>query len=208
MNKLLSDVKIFHETYLIPIATTPTIPNQNRIDLRLNLIKEEIKELDVAINNKDIIEVTDALVDLMYVINGALLEFGLHNKIFDDSYDFVTFFNSTVPDEPTVNISENEIADLKYLNLVVDDLEDALRDNYIGDVLDCLTDLVEMTIIIAINFGLTNYFHKCHDEIQASNMSKLGVDGKPIYREDGKVLKGPNFFKPNLQKILNKKYAK
>jgi|TARA_B110000305_G_scaffold191129_1_gene213725 predicted HAD superfamily Cof-like phosphohydrolase len=98
-------------------------PNKKIIQLRYELIKEELEELNQAIKNKDIIEVADALTDILYVTYGAGHAFGV-------------------------------------------DLD------------------------------------KCFDEVQQSNMSKLGPDGKPIYNESGKVMKGPNYFKPNLNKFL------
>ena len=92
--------------------------------LRLDLIKEELEELTVAMNNKDLLEVADALTDILYVTYGAGHAFGI-------------------------------------------DLD------------------------------------KCFDEVQNSNMSKLDENGKPIYNESGKVMKGPNYFKPDLSKFVN-----
>lgn len=101
----------------------PTLRDQETRDLRIDLISEELEELDLALTNKDIVEVADALTDLLYVVYGAGHAFGI--------------------------------------------------------------DLDE-----------------CFTEVHESNMSKLGEDGKPIYREDGKVLKGPNYFPPNLEEIV------
>jgi predicted HAD superfamily Cof-like phosphohydrolase len=95
--------------------------------LRFNLMDEENKEYLEAANNNDLIEVADALGDMLYILCGTILEHGMQHKI-----------------------------------------------------------------------------EEVFEEIQRSNMSKLGADGKPIYREDGKVLKGPNYFKPDIQGILNK----
>ncbi|CAM3926542.1 nucleoside triphosphate pyrophosphohydrolase family protein [Flavobacterium cucumis] len=126
MQKQLKAVKIFHETYGLGIseemkADLGTLKNE----LRFNLMKEENEEYLEAVRNNDIIEVADALGDMLYILCGTILEHGLQHKI-----------------------------------------------------------------------------EEVFDEIQRSNMSKLGNDGKPIYREDGKVMKGPNYFKPNFENIL------
>lgn len=128
MNKLLQDVVKFHETYKQPVVENPAIPAKKRQKLRLRLIREELKELKDAFEAEDIVAVADALTDLLYVVNGCVVE--------------------------------------------------------------C---------------GLKDYIDACHDEVQASNMSKLDENGKPIYRADGKVAKGPNFFEPNLERIINEK---
>ena len=118
-----NDVKIFMENYRQEIKNNPEFPNNKITKLRIDLIKEELEELIDAIQKKDIIEVADALTDILYVTYGAGHSFGIN--------------------------------------------------------LDA-----------------------CFAEVQRSNMSKLGVDGQPIYNESGKVMKGPNYFKPNLKKYL------
>ncbi len=83
----LNQVAEFHQTFKHPILTEPTIPAQNRCQLRVALLAEELKELEVGILNKDIVEVADALCDLQYVLSGAILEFGLGDKfkaLFDE----------------------------------------------------------------------------------------------------------------------------
>ncbi|MCL9770078.1 nucleoside triphosphate pyrophosphohydrolase family protein [Flavobacterium sp. HXWNR69] len=126
MQKQLKAVKLFHETYGLGvseeiIADLGALKNE----LRFNLMKEENEEYLEAVQNNDIVEVADALGDMLYILCGTILEHGLQHKI-----------------------------------------------------------------------------EEVFDEIQRSNMSKLGEDGKPIYREDGKVMKGPNYFKPNFLDIL------
>ena len=106
------------------VLTEPTLPSAHLAKLRLELIREEFEELTVATNAMDIVEIADALTDILYVVYGAGHAFGI--------------------------------------------------------------DLDE-----------------CYHEVHRSNMSKLGADGKPIYREDGKILKGPNYFHPNLKDILD-----
>lgn len=85
--KSLSSVAAFHQTFQHPIMPEPTIPDANRCALRVSLIAEELKELQEAIDNKDIVEVADALCDIQYVLSGAILEFGLGEKfkaLFDE----------------------------------------------------------------------------------------------------------------------------
>ena len=116
-------VKTFMKTYGQEVKESPSFPDENIIKLRLKLIKEELEELEQALNDKNLLEVADALTDILYVTYGAGHSFGIN--------------------------------------------------------LDA-----------------------CFDEVQRSNMSKLNEDGKPIYNEYGKVMKGPNFSKPNLKKFI------
>ena len=117
-------VKIFMETFAQEVKIKPSFNTDKVNKLRYDLIKEELEELKVALENKDLLEVADALTDILYVTYGAGHAFGI-------------------------------------------DLD------------------------------------KCFEEVQNSNMSKLDKDGKPIYNESGKVMKGPNYFKPDLNKFLN-----
>jgi len=111
------------KTFGQEIKEKPSFPNEKITSLRYDLIKEELDELKVAMDNKDIKEVADALTDILYVTYGAGHAFGIN-------------------------------------------------------------------------------LDRCFEEVQNSNMSKLGSDGKPIYNDKGKVMKGPNYFKPNLEKYL------
>ena len=117
-------VKIFMETFGQEVKTKPSFSNDKVNNLRYDLIKEELEELKVAMENKDLLEVADALTDILYVTYGAGHSFGI-------------------------------------------DLD------------------------------------KCFEEVQNSNMSKLDENGRPIYNDAGKVLKGPKYFKPNLSKFIN-----
>ena len=117
-------VKEFMQKFKQEVKSKPTFPNENIIKLRINLIKEELLELEEALNEKNIEETADALTDILYVTYGAGHAFGI-------------------------------------------DLD------------------------------------KCFDEVQKSNMSKLDKFGNPIYNDQGKVMKGPLYFKPNFKKILN-----
>lgn len=127
MKKNIDAVKAFHSAFKIGYRETPKADlGIDKNELRFNLMKEENEEYLEAAKNNDLIEVADALGDMLYILCGTIIEHGMQHKI-----------------EAVFN------------------------------------------------------------EIQKSNMSKLGADGQPIYREDGKVLKGPNYFKPDIDKILN-----
>ena len=119
-----SKVGIFMKTFGQDVKDKPSFSSDKVNKLRINLIKEELDELTVAVKNRDLLEVADALTDILYVTYGAGHAFGI-------------------------------------------DLD------------------------------------KCFDEVQNSNMSKLDSDGKPIYNNGGKVMKGPNYFKPDLSKFVN-----
>ena len=126
IQKELKAVEAFHNAFKIGCANQPTVDlPENILDLRFRLMEEENLEYLVAAKNKDMVEVADALGDMLYILCGTIISHGLQNKI-----------------------------------------------------------------------------EEIFQEIQSSNMSKLGKNGKPIYREDGKVLKGPNYFKPDIRKIL------
>ena len=116
-------VKAFMNTYGQDIKEKASFPEDSIVQLRVDLIEEELNELKEAIKNNDLVEVADALTDILYVTYGAGHSFGV-------------------------------------------DLD------------------------------------KCFDEVQRSNMSKLGEDGNPIYNDSGKVMKGPNYSAPDLKKII------
>ena len=90
------------------------------------------------------------------------------------------------------------------IDLIKEELEELTNDvkeKDLTEVADALTDILYVTYGAGHAFGID--LDKCFDEVQSSNMSKLGEDGKPIYNEAGKVMKGPNYFKPDLSKFLN-----
>ena len=82
----------------------------------------------------------------------------------------------------------------------MEELQQAVRENNILEVADALTDILYVTYGAGHAFGIN--LDKCFNEVQESNMSKLGQNGKPIYNENGKVMKGPNYFKPELSKFI------
>ena len=100
-------------------------------------------------------------------------------------------------------LSTKKINDLR-ISLIIEELnelKDAIKNNDLVETADALTDILFVTYGAGQAFGIN--LDKCFEEVQNSNMSKLGEDGKPIYNENGKVLKGPNYFKPNLLKIIS-----
>ena len=96
----------------------------------------------------------------------------------------------------------NKIISLRYdlIREELDELRDAIDKKDIKEVADALTDILYVTYGAGHAFGIN--LDKCFAEVQSSNMSKLGMDGKPIYNEKGKVMKGPNYFKPDLNKFV------
>lgn len=99
-------------------------------------------------------------------------------------------------------LSNDKINELRVslINEELEELKKAIEDNDILEVADALTDILYVTYGAGHAFGIN--LDKCFNEVQQSNMSKSGSDGKPIYNESGKVMKGPNYFKPDLSKFL------
>ena len=96
----------------------------------------------------------------------------------------------------------DKITSLRYdlIKEELDEFKEAIDKKDIKEVADALTDILYVTYGAGHAFGID--LDKCFEEVQNSNMSKLGNDGKPIYNENGKVMKGPNYFKPNLKKFV------
>jgi predicted HAD superfamily Cof-like phosphohydrolase len=114
---------------------------------------------------------------------------------------FMESFGQEVKKKPS--FASHKINNLRY-NLIKEELEElkkAIDENDLLEVADALTDLLYVTYGAGHAFGID--LDKCFEIVQKSNMSKLGQDGKPIYNEYGKVMKGPNYFKPDLNKIIN-----
>ena len=113
---------------------------------------------------------------------------------------FMTTFGQEVKKKS--GFSTNKINDLR-INLIEEELnefKDAMSKKDLKEVADALTDILYVTYGAGHAFGIN--LDDCFEEVQKSNMSKLGQDGKPIYNKDGKVMKGPNYFKPDLNKFL------
>jgi predicted HAD superfamily Cof-like phosphohydrolase len=117
----------------------------------------------------------------------------------DKVAEFMRTFGQDVEEEPIWTSVSNLRYRLIYEEL--GELREALDNRDIVEVADALTDLLYVVYGAGHSFGIN--LDKCFEEVHNSNMSKLGEDGKPIRREDGKVLKGPNFREPDLRKVLN-----
>ena len=118
---------------------------------------------------------------------------------------FHSAFKLNIQDKPTVAISESR-KQLRFELMKEENEEylEAAQNNDLVEVADALGDMLYILCGTIIEHGMQDKIEEVFNEIQRSNMSKLGEDGKPIYREDGKVLKGPNYFKPNIIQILDK----
>ena len=102
---------------------------------------------------------------------------------------------------PVLNLKNDQTQ--LYMNLIEEEFNETLNafiEDDLVEVADALTDILYVTYGAGHAFGIN--LDKCFNEVQNSNMSKLGSDGKPIYNEDGKVMKGPNYFKPDLSKFI------
>ena len=114
--------------------------------------------------------------------------------------NFMQTFGQEVKSRPS--FSSNKINDLRY-NLIKEELDEfkqALDNKDLLEVADALTDILYVTYGAGHAFGIN--LDDCFEEVQNSNMSKLGIDGKPIFNDKGKVMKGPNYFKPDLKRFL------
>ncbi|PJB73249.1 MAG: phosphoribosyl-ATP diphosphatase [Alphaproteobacteria bacterium CG_4_9_14_3_um_filter_47_13] len=124
-------------------------------------------------------------------------------QAFHEAFDLPVKTRPDISDPKTNRLRINLLAE------ELDELKDALAQGDITEVLDALTDLQYVLDGAYLSFGLQAVKHAAFDEVHRSNMSKLGVDGKPIRREsDGKVLKGPDYFKPDLAQFVSKTSAK
>ena len=120
-----------------------------------------------------------------------------HVELFHDTFG--------IPNEHSpVSTISNEIIDLRYRLMAEENLEylEAAKGNDLIEVADAVGDMLSLLCGTILSHGMQHKIEEVFDEIQRSNMSKLGDDGKPIYRDDRKVLKGPNYFKPNIKGIL------
>ena len=119
---------------------------------------------------------------------------------FESVRKFMETFGQEIKEKP--GFPNNKIISLRF-NLIKEELEElkeAIQNKDIKEVADALTDILYVTYGAGHAFGIN--LDKCFQEVQNSNMSKLGVDGKQIYNDKGKVMKGPNYFKPNLSKFV------
>jgi len=120
------------------------------------------------------------------------------------NFEKVGLFMKTFGQEVKIKaeLSNNKINELRIslINEELEELKKAIKDNDILEVADALTDILYVAYGAGHAFGIN--LDKCFNEVQQTNMSKLGSNGKPIYNESGKVMKGPNYFKPDLSKFL------
>tara|TARA_B100000131_G_scaffold134281_1_gene130995 strand:- start:207 stop:575 length:369 start_codon:yes stop_codon:yes gene_type:complete len=119
---------------------------------------------------------------------------------FEKVKEFMTTFGQEVKNK--AEFPNEKIVELrkKLIDEEFNELKDAINENDLIEVADALTDILVVTYGAGVAFGID--LDKCFKEVHRSNMSKLSEDGKPIYNEFGKVMKGPNYFKPNLKQFL------
>ena len=113
---------------------------------------------------------------------------------------FMKTFGQEVKNKPSFSTDKINKLRLDLIKEELDELKEAMDNKDLLEVADALTDILYVTYGAGHAFGID--LDKCFEEVQNSNMSKLGDNGKPIYNESGKVMKGPNYFKPNLSKFV------
>ena len=114
---------------------------------------------------------------------------------------FMKTFGQEVKTKPSFSSDKINKLRIDLIKEELEELQEAMKNNDLLEVADALTDILYVTYGAGHAFGID--LDKCFDEVQNSNMSKLGKDGKPIYNDSGKVMKGPNYFKPDLSKFLS-----
>jgi len=113
---------------------------------------------------------------------------------------FMKTFGQEVKNKPGLSSEKINNLRISLINEELEELKQAMKNNDLKEAVDALTDILYVTYGAGHAFGVN--LDKCFDEVQKSNMSKLGKDDKPIYNEAGKVMKGPSYFKPDLSKFL------
>ena len=114
---------------------------------------------------------------------------------------FMKTFGQEVKNEPLLSTDKINKLRIDLIKEELEELKEAMDNNDLLEVADALTDILYVTYGAGHAFGID--LDKCFDEVQNSNMSKLGENGEPIYNESGKVMKGPNYFKPDLTKFIS-----
>ena len=114
---------------------------------------------------------------------------------------FMKTFGQEVKTKPSFSSDKINKLRIDLIKEELDELQEAMKNNDLLEVADALTDILYVTYGAGHAFGID--LDKCFDEVQNSNMSKLGENGEPIYNELGKVMKGPNYFKPDLSKFVS-----
>ena len=113
---------------------------------------------------------------------------------------FMKTFGQEVKTKPSFSSDKINKLRIDLIKEELEELQEAMKNNDLLEVADALTDILYVTYGAGHAFGIN--LDKCFDEVQNSNMSKLGENGEPIYNESGKVMKGPNYFKPDLNKFV------
>lgn len=200
ISKQLRLVWDFQEAFLHPQADSLDMGKQNGRELRYNLIEEELGELFKAFDEDDYTEVLDALMDLLYINFGTVHYHGFRQ--FSNFVQNEYAQEIDLPEEYPVQISNYlDVIKKDYINGTITASNTlSWNVNICTLVLSCFNDLTDLGIFKAGAFDLA------FEEVHNSNMSKLNEHGKPIFREDGKILKGANYFKPNLKQFINPKY--
>jgi len=114
---------------------------------------------------------------------------------------FMKTFGQEVKTKPSFSSDKINKLRIDLIKEELDELQEAMKNNDLLEVADALTDILYVTYGAGHAFGID--LNKCFDEVQNSNMSKLGENGEPIYNESGKVMKGPNYFRPDLSKFVS-----
>ena len=114
---------------------------------------------------------------------------------------FMRTFGQEVKKKPSLSTEKINKLRVSLINEELEEFKEAIKNNDLKEAADALTDILYVTYGAGHAFGIN--LDKCFEEVQQSNMSKLGTDGKPIYDDKGKVMKGPNYFKPDLTKFVN-----
>ena len=114
---------------------------------------------------------------------------------------FMKTFGQEVKTKPSFSSDKINKLRIDLIKEELEELQEAMKNNDLLEVADALTDILYVTYGAGHAFGID--LDKCFNEVQNSNMSKLGENGEPIYNESGKVMKGPNYFKPDLSKFVN-----
>ena len=114
---------------------------------------------------------------------------------------FMKTFSQEVKTKPSFSSDKINKLRIDLIKEELEELQEAMKNNDLLEVADALTDILYVTYGAGHAFGID--LDKCFDEVQNSNMSKLGENGEPIYNESGKVMKGPNYFKPDLSKFVS-----
>ena len=114
---------------------------------------------------------------------------------------FMKTFGQEVKIKPSLSTDKINNLRISLINEELEEFKNAIKNNDLKEAVDALTDILYVTYGAGHAFGVD--LDKCFDEVQRSNMSKLGENGKPIYNESGKVMKGPKYFKPDLGKFIN-----